>query len=384
MKNRKLLAVFALALAALLMLGACAAEKAYDASSQTGGYYSDFCYDNGGPAPDTPMAPPMADEAYRGEGGKEMNMPGSSLAPTGGLHQNVKLIYIANISVQTTNFQETYDNLLKLVEENGAYFESSSVDNGSYYSDGVRTYGYYTIRVPAENYGNFVNAVGGCCHVVSLNENVKDVGLEYFEIESRLETLRIKEQRLHDLLREASTMSDIIDLENALAETEYQIDSYTSSLNRYDSLIGYSTINISIETVAIYTPSVTEELTFGERVSKAFERGVANFQYGFEDFVVWGSENVLHILFWLAVILIVWAIHPIRRMRAGNIKWQQRHEARLRAKADRLAAKAAKKHAKKNPVPPKESSADKASDEGDGWSQPAFTQQEASEEVPDK
>ena len=43
-----------------------------------------------------------------------------------------------------------------------------------------------------------MNSVSDSWHVVDMNENVQDVGQQYFEVESRLETLRIKEDRLQE------------------------------------------------------------------------------------------------------------------------------------------------------------------------------------------
>ena len=324
-------------------------------------------------------APMAAEDAWGGEGKADYateTVTTSQLADTGNTNKNVKLIYRANMSVQTIDFQKTYQSLVDLVNANGGYFESSNVENGSYFSDGTYMYGYYTVRVPSENYAAFVNAVGSSCHVVNLSESVEDVGLEYFEIESRLETLKIKEERLHELLAEAATMTDIIDLENALSDCEYQIDMYKSSLNRYDSLIGYSTININIEKVHVYTPAVQEELTFGERIEKAFNRGAESFRMGCEDFAIWVTENVFDILLVIIIILILWAIHPFRRIRARGERWSEKHQAKKDRKAAKKAGKTAKKGGKKGADYVRTESAAEA-----GWSQPAFTQEQSSVNV---
>ena len=298
---------------------------------------------------------------------------GTAQNPAG--NANVKLIYRADMYVQTTDFQQTYQAVVNLVNESGGYFESSSVSNGGYYSDGTYMSGYYTVRIPAENYGSFINAVGSSCHVTNLNESVEDVGLEYFEVESRLETLRIKQDRLQELLAQAENMTDIIDLENALSDCEYQIDMYKSNLNRYDSLIGYSTVSINIEKVNVFTPAVQEELTLGQRVERAFDAGVKDFKRGFENFVVWGSRNILDILLVLVIILVIFAIRPFRRLRARDRRWDERHEARRTGRAEKRAERAAKKAAKKagkgrgayNAPTDTES-------EGDDWSQPAYVE----------
>ena len=71
--------------------------------------------------------------------------------------------------------------------------------------------------------------------MVSQSGSAEDVGQNYSDIELRLQTQRTKQERLLALLEKAATMEDIISLENALSETEYQIEQYTSDLKRYDS-----------------------------------------------------------------------------------------------------------------------------------------------------
>ena len=370
-----------LALVMLLAMTACGGKYAYDSAKSEAAYY-DGGYVTNTSAHAPAEAPMAASESwggdyYEAEYVSDNSVTTSQIAENTSGNKNVKLIYRANMSVQTTDFQQTYQSLIAIVEENGGYFESSNVDNGGYFSDGSYMYGYYTVRIPSENYGKFVNAVGSSCHVVNLNESVQDVGLEYFEIESRLETLRIKETRLHELLAEAATMSDIIDLENALSDCEYEIDMYKSSLNRYDSLIGYSTININIEKVTVYTPTIQEELTFGERVERAFNRGAERFREGAEDFAVWCSENVFNILLVVIIILVIWAIHPIRRIKARGDRWSEKHQDKKAAKAEKKARKAANKHGKKGG----KSGADyvyKPAENAQeaGWSQPAYVQEQ--------
>ena len=361
-----------LALIMLLAFAGCGASMT--AKLDTANYATESA------APAYPMEAPMAaaDSAWGGEyyaEPEEAEYASSTTADAGAIAENgskanVKLIYRAYMSVQTTDYQKTYQSLVDLVNANGGYFESSNVNNGGYNSNGEYMSGYYTVRIPSENYGAFVNAVGSSCHVVNLNESVEDVGLEYFEIESRLETLRIKEDRLHELLAKAETMTDIIDLENALSDCEYEIDMYKSNLNRYDSLIGYSTVNIDIEKVTIYTPAVKEELTFGQRIERAFSTGVAEFREGFEDFVVWGSRNILDILLILVIILIICAIHPFRRLRARGERWSEKHAEKKERKAEKKARKASKgKHAQ-NSAPVEIKTGD---GEGD-WSQPAYVE----------
>ena len=337
MKTKYLKLIIAVLLLAVL-LGGCGSSAKYADTAA----FMEFSTMNAAPAEAPAMAGGGNGAVYNSVTTEEaaMDVPrdGSAVSPDVSdiEKKNLKLIYTANVDVQTTDFEETYHAIAELVVKYDGYFQNSSVSNSGYYGNGSYMYGYYTVRVPAENYAAFISAVGSSGYVTNLSENVEDIGLQYFETENRLESLRIKQKRLNELLAEAAAMSDIIELENALSECEYDIDLYTSQLNRYDSLVGYSTINISIDKVEIVDPVINKEYTFREKMERAFNNGIDNFIRGFQKFALWLTGNLLTILLWIVILLIVWMIHPISRFREGS-----------RRSAEKRAAKRAKKAAKK-------------------------------------
>ena len=226
--------------------------------------------------------------------------------------ENVKLIFTADMYVQTTDFGEAEKGLYGLVEKFGGYFEYISADNGNYYSsDDSYKYSRYTVRVPSDNFQPFINSVSEGMHVVNMSQNAQDVGQEYFDTERRLETLKNKHDRLEALLAKAENMTDIIELEGALSDTEYEIEQFTSDLQRYDSLISYSTVTIGIEKVNDYTPGISDELTFGQRLLKSIKQGAKDFGYGIGCFIEWIGYHVIQLAILAAVIVILVKAHVI-------------------------------------------------------------------------
>lgn len=218
-------------------------------------------------------------------------------------NENVKLIFRADLRLQTLNYQETEQSLNNLVAQYEGYFESMYTDNGSYYSSGEYKSGSYVVRIPSGKYDSFLSAVGEGCHVVSLNKSTEDVGLEYSDIETRLETLNTKMERLKELLKKADKMEDIIQLESAISDCQYQIDSLSSQKNRYDSLIGYSTININLEQVRNLDGSVTEDKGFLQELGENFTRGLKQVGYNLEELAYWAAYNIVGIVIAVAVFL---------------------------------------------------------------------------------
>ena len=124
----------------------------------------------------------------------------------GGLPANTKMIYTADMSLETKDFDGACEALDGIVEDLGGWFESRSVDQG-----GRSRSLSCTVRVPAERFSDFLVRAGESAHVTSKTERKEDVSEAYYDSESRLATQRTKLERLQTLLAQAAGMEDIID-----------------------------------------------------------------------------------------------------------------------------------------------------------------------------
>ena len=154
------------------------------------------------------------DYAYSNSGAAE-DAGGSTPLPEG-----VKMIYRASLELQTTEFERSDAEIKALTQRLGGYFEEQSFYNRS---GGYRS-ASYTVRVPAERFEEFLGQVGDICTVAYQTQSADDVSEYYYDMESRLETAKIKLDRLQALLARAEAMEDIITLEGAISDTEYQIE----------------------------------------------------------------------------------------------------------------------------------------------------------------
>ena len=241
------------------------------------------------------------EDTYELAGGESMQKGTSDANQPAQDKKELKLIYRATMYLQTTDYDATVEDIKATAEKYGGYFESQESYNGDFYSDGSYRSGHFTLRIPQEHYKTFLNYAGESYFVSNVIENIEDVGKAYYDTESHLKTLKIKEERLHELLKKAEEMSDIITIESALSETEYQMQMYQSTLDDFDSLIGYSTIEIHVEKVTQYVNGVNQELTFFEKLGRNLKNGAINFGEGIERFVMWLGYNIITI----AVIFII-------------------------------------------------------------------------------
>lgn len=287
--KKRLLPLF---LALLLSLSACGSSSGGTANSAAVG---DASADNGW----AEAAMDAADTA----GGADFSA----------VRRNAKLILNADLSLETQDFEKSAADIEKMTAEAGGYIESS----GTYGDTGSRS-ANYTLRVPQEKFEQFYAQLGENMHVVSRSRSSEDVTEQYTDIETRLATLQTKHERLLSLLEKADKMEDIISLENALADCEYEIDSLTGSKRHYDDLVGFSTFYINLREVQTLT-ATADGTGFGAQLAQAAKTGAR----GLADVVRGTILGV--VMFWPAVILL------IAGTAAGVILHRRRKAKRLAA-----------------------------------------------------
>ena len=232
--------------------------------------------------------------------------------------ENAKLIRRASARLQTDDFSAAEAALNALVVEQGGYYESAAVEGGGYYDRNAARYGSYVIRVPRQAYDTFLSGVDGVGYVVSLNQSSEEIGEVYFDTEARLRTQQTKQTRLLALLEQAATMEDIIDLENALSEVEYQIEQYSTELRRYDSLVDYATIGVELLDHIIvaeddYVSLADSGILQGTRISTALSEGAQGAGEALGNVIVWCAYHLIALLVLAAAAAVVLAVCLRRR-----------------------------------------------------------------------
>lgn len=222
------------------------------------------------------------------------------------MDENAKIIYTAYMNVDTTDFEHSQAQIESITKNHNGYFES--MDQGSYSSS--YRHAYYRVRIPADEFDAFIKDAEGFGTITSFNQNADDVSEYYYDIESRLETAKSKLQRLQELLSQAQDISDIITIESEIADVQFEIDDLSGTLKSYDSQVAYSTVSIDLNEVYRISDGDTA-LTFSERISQAFKKGLRAFSDGMEDLIVWFAANWIWILI-IAIVVAAAIIIPVK------------------------------------------------------------------------
>ena len=301
---------------ALVMLLLCTAigcssksaarEDSYYANSSSA-YYADAAYE-----PEYEPEPAEAAYGYTNEA-KTSTSQSPVLA-------NRKIIRNADLTVETLSFDTFLNELASSVGSFGGYVESSSIGDRGYRSGQKLRYARYTLRVPADQLDAFLNTVSDLGNVTSLNTGLKDVTTNYVDSEKHLESLRVEQQALLEILAKAETVEDIITVQDRLTYVRYQIESYEAILRTYDDQVALSSVNLTVNEVEKETP--VEKETFGQEVSRRFNESLENVGNGFKNIAAWflgnAPELIVVLLFFGAQALIIVLIVKGAKKRAAK------------------------------------------------------------------
>ena len=317
------LALFLAALLTALTLTACGGGGGYSggsASSAPADSESQTAYDGSGDEWKAEVREFGFDAPADAAGGSPAEPEATTEEPREDRLASAKMVYTASIQAETQDYDACTAALEELVDRLGGYLEYASSDSRG---DGSRS-ASYTVRVPAKEFRGFLKTVGEISHVTSQDQNAENISERYYDTESRLETQKTKMERLQTLLSKAENMEDIIDLENAISETEYQIEQLTGSLRHYDSLVDFATIDVRLREVLRLTTVEEAPPTFGSRLGNAFTDGLRGFGDFLQDVAVYLAYNWTWMVLLALVILLVVKVSKRRQAQRGETFRQSR------------------------------------------------------------
>lgn len=216
--------------------------------------------------------------------------------------QEKKIIRNASFTIKTTHYEEDLQRIQDLAGEMGGRVEylSSSGDASS----GQTRSASLTLRIPAEALDAFLEGAEGIGNVTAMTQEMEDASDTYYDIQARLETQQEKLKRLQAMIQSARDVSDLIEIESAIADAQYYIDRYTGQLKSFDSRVDFSTVRITVREVKI---TEMKEVTLGERIVNGLKNSMEEGRYFLEDMVVF-LVSVLPWLLGLAALVLAAAL----------------------------------------------------------------------------
>ena len=259
------------------------------------------------------MAAPMMMAAYEDYNAAEKEEAAAEV-PAAGEARQEKIIRNASFTVKTTDYDTDLERLQTLAKDLGGRVEYLSASGDA--ASGQTRSASLTLRIPAQQLDEFLSGVEGIGNVTAMTQEMQDVSDSYYDVQTRLDTQRKKLERLQAMFTAAEDVSDLIEIESAIADAQYYIDRYTSQLKTYDSKVEYSTVNASVREVRV---TEMKEVTLGQRIAEGFQNSLDAGAEFLEDMVIF-LVSALPWLIAVAVVLVIvrLIVRKVKRNKTGK------------------------------------------------------------------
>ena len=231
-----------------------------------------------------------------------------------------KLIRTVDIHTETENLDRILSDLDAKLSLVGGYVQNKSVRNSSNRSANP------TLRIPADKLDDFVDHIEGATNILSFNEKAEDITLKYSATESRIKALETQEQRLLELIAKAATLNDLLTLEAKLANVREELETVKSQLIVYDSLIDYSTVNLTVTEVIEYTVEEEPDPTAWERIRDGFVGSVKGVWHILSELFIGLVIALPYLVIPCGILLGVFLTHRKKKKKVAAVMAQIRAE----------------------------------------------------------
>ncbi|MBR5646269.1 MAG: DUF4349 domain-containing protein [Treponema sp.] len=156
-----------------------------------------------------------------------------------------KLIKNGSVVLEIESLSQTDLKIQEWIKTYNGYITNSSLNTMN---------SYYTVKIPKDYFEDAIKSVGSIGKLLNNDIFTNDVTEEYYDTQSHLNTKRILQKKYEDYLSKAKDIKELLQIELELNKVISEIEAMEGRLKRLDSLVDYSTINISCN-----LPSATTE-----------------------------------------------------------------------------------------------------------------------------
>lgn len=250
---------------------------------------------------EAPMAPAMEDyngnyeysmadsiekEKMADEKGIMANESSGQLSLMAADAREMKIIKSGNLYVQTKDYDSFLNDITAKIGALGGFIENNTTEVYQVYEDEKLMHGRLKIRVPQESFYETVNYLEKTTDIRRKNINEQDVTKEYYEKDNKVKNLEVQEQHLRELFEKATTVEEMLQIENELRRIRTEIDSLNISLADINDRTAMSTIDLEVEEVKEINFTLKSEKGVLERSKEGFINTINSIVRGFENLIV--------------------------------------------------------------------------------------------------
>lgn len=151
-----------------------------------------------------------------------------------------KIISTASLTLEVKSVETAFNEITKIVQASQGFISGSST-----YDTGGRKNGQMTIRVPQKIFYSTIEQIEALGTEKSRQVSGQDVTEEFIDVGARLDNLKKQETRLQEILKTATTVKDVLEVERELERVRGEIERLTGRMNYLNSSVEMSTITVT-------------------------------------------------------------------------------------------------------------------------------------------
>ncbi len=218
------------ALAGLLVIGGLSACSGGGGSADSGAQ----------PASGEIAPQDNAGKAYDGDSAAKSDTTNQARASVG-----QKLVRRANLQLKVDSLTTSAQRIRAIATQQGGVLLGEELYSGE---KGRDTTGTMTISVPAASLDATIALIEKVGDVQVRNSSSEDVTGTYVDTEARVKSMTTSVARIRELLSKATSVGDLIALENELSQRQAELDALTAQLANLKDSVSMSPISISLST----------------------------------------------------------------------------------------------------------------------------------------
>ncbi|MGG3561373.1 DUF4349 domain-containing protein [Neobacillus rhizosphaerae] len=178
------------------------------------------------------------------------------------------VIYQADLQLRVKKFEKTVQSLEEKAVKYGGYISESNVAK----EGNEQLSGRIVIRIPQKYFQTFLHdAEGEAVEVLQRNISGQDVTEEYVDLESRLKSKRVVEERLLAFMKNATKTEDLLKISSDLGVVQEEIETIEGRMKYLENQTSLSTVAITFYENKVSVPDLNkDQLNTWEKTKKQF------------------------------------------------------------------------------------------------------------------
>ncbi len=180
-----------------------------------------------------------------------------------------KIIKTAHVTLELKDYNAYNSNMHAKVKNYGAYIAQEQQNETS-----EQIANEIAIKVPVDKFEDMMNSLAGeGIKVIEKTITTEDVTGEVIDTKARMEAKKQVRDRYLELLKQAKTMKDILEVQQEINTIQEDIEAGAGRVNYLVHSSAYSTINIKYYQYLNGVPAKETEPTFLNKIGEAFKAG---------------------------------------------------------------------------------------------------------------